>query len=416
MFHRIGPAAYKTDLTNTQAICKLLEHPETAFRSIHIAGTNGKGSVSHLMASILQETGLTTGLYTSPHLKDFRERIRVNGQPVDMMYVSQFVANHRDAFDRINPSFFEMTVGLAFDYFRKRQVDIAVIETGLGGRLDSTNIIQPILSVITNIGYDHMQFLGDTLEKIAEEKAGIIKPNTPVVIGETQSQVRDIFIRRSTASNAPVSFADQHFRLEVSRPGSSGSLLDGFDVWSGSEVFMHDLSSPLKGFYQRKNIITTLQAVSELNRQGFRIEPDHFRKGLLHVSENTGLMGRWQTLSRLPGTICDVGHNLDGIREVVSQLRSLSYNRLHFVLGLVADKEREHLLKLLPADAVYYFCKARIPRALDQHVLAAEARIAGLKGKAYSSVRKAYAAARTAAAADDLIFIGGSTFVVAEVV
>jgi dihydrofolate synthase/folylpolyglutamate synthase len=416
MFHRIGPAAYKTDLTNTIALCDLLRHPEHSFRSIHIAGTNGKGSVSHLTASILQEAGFVTGLYTSPHLADFRERIRINGLPIGKKQVRKFIATYRDEFDRIRPSFFEMTVGMAFDHFRTHRVDMAVIETGLGGRLDSTNIIHPVLSVITNIGYDHTQFLGDTLEKIAAEKAGIIKPHIPVVIGETQDQVQDVFISRSVAMSAPLSFADRNFRLEISKGNKTGILLDGFDVWYGKKRVFQNVSSPLKGLYQQKNILTVLQIVLELRKSGLDLPDQAVFQGIARVIDNTGLKGRWQTLSSSPLTICDVGHNADGLQEVANQLASMKFEHLHFVLGLVSDKERENLFRLLPEGATYYFCKARIPRALDPHQLAMEAKMAGLNGKVFSSVKKAYAAARAVAGPADLIFIGGSNFVVAEVV
>ncbi len=415
MFHRIGAAAYKADLNNTILLCRLLGNPHQSFTSIHVAGTNGKGSVSHLLASILQESGLKAGLYTSPHLVDFRERIRINGQMIPREKITLFINKYKEAFGTIGLSFFEMTVGLAFDHFREEKVDIAVLETGLGGRLDSTNVVTPVLSVITNIGHDHQAFLGDTLEKIAAEKAGIIKEKVPVVIGETQNETSGVFLRISGEHRAPIVFADQHFSLMTSPGNPSGNILDGFNVFHDGMQCSTNLVSPLKGYYQVRNIATVFQSVELLNELGFHIPEHCIANGIRKVFGNTGLMGRWQVLGQKPLTICDVGHNPEGIRYNVNQLSALAPERLHIVFGMVADKEIQQVLSLLPGDAFYYFCKADIPRALDEHQLCREAQRAGLRGKAYSSVRKALASARRKARPNHVIFIGGSTFVVAEV-
>ncbi len=414
MFHRIGAPAYKSDLTNTIALCKVLGNPYETFASVHVAGTNGKGSVSHFLASILQEAGLKVGLYTSPHLIDFRERIRINGIMIPREKVIEFVQSYREAFERIKPSFFEMTVGMAFSYFREERIDVAVIEAGLGGRLDSTNVIMPVLSVITNIGHDHQAFLGDTLGKIALEKAGIIKPGIPVVIGETQVETIGVFTHRSWELNAPISLADQHYSLQISQDNKTGNLLDGFDVLRHGKTYLASLESPLKGDYQSRNILTVVQGIELMNRAGYQIPLDKVKTGIRRVIPNTGLMGRWQTIGTDPLTIVDVGHNREGIGYVVRQLSAMDHKRLHIVLGMVADKDREAILSLLPRDAVYYFCQAAIPRALDPNQLALEARQVGLRGKVYSSVRKALASARLIARHDDIVFVGGSTFVVAE--
>jgi dihydrofolate synthase/folylpolyglutamate synthase len=415
MFHRIGAPAYRSDLTNTIALCDVLGNPYEAYPSVHVAGTNGKGSVSHFIASILQESGLKVGLYTSPHLTDFRERIRINGNMIPREKVTGFVNTHKVTFEKIQPSFFEMTVGLAFAHFREEMVDIAVIETGLGGRLDSTNVIMPVLSVITNIGHDHQAFLGDTLARIATEKAGIIKSHVPVVIGETHSETKDVFISRSLELSAPLRFADQHFSLHRSPENEGGNLLDGFDILLQGKGYLSSLDSPLKGLYQEKNIITAVQSVERLKETGYTISGAAISGGIRRVIQHTGLMGRWQTIGRDPLTIVDVGHNREGIEYVVRQLSAMDPERLHFVLGMVADKEREEIFSLLPREAIYYFCKASIPRALDPHQLANEARHAGLRGNVYSSVRKALASARLSARRTEVIFVGGSTFVVAEV-
>jgi dihydrofolate synthase / folylpolyglutamate synthase len=417
VYHRIGPAAYKADLKNTLELCNLLGNPQNNFKSIHVGGTNGKGSVSHFLASILQTSGLKVGLYTSPHLKDFRERIKINGKLIPEDYVKGFVNNYRKQFETSGMSFFEMTVGLAFRYFSDEKVDIAVIEVGLGGRLDSTNIITPLLTVITNISFDHMALLGDTLRQIAGEKAGIIKRGVPVVIGETQEEIKDIFTDKAGELNAAIYFADKSFRLsEVNLQSSAVSYkVSSFNIQHPT----FNISSPLTGNYQRKNIVTVIQAVEVLNNLpaiNYQLSTVNILKGIEDVIKNTGLMGRWQILSQSPLTIFDVGHNEAGIREVVQQISLTPHKKLHFVFGMVNDKETGKILSLLPKDAEYYFCKADIPRGLDQEILAENANKIGLKGKAYLSVKEAFMKARKNAEKDDLIFVGGSVFVVAEVI
>ncbi len=414
MYYRIGPAAYKADLVNTIQLCKLLNNPQNSFKSIHIAGTNGKGSVSHMLASVLQTKGFKVGLYTSPHLKDFRERIKINGKLIPKGYTASFISKYKKEFDKTGLSFFEMTVGLAFRYFADEKVDIAVIETGLGGRLDSTNIINPLLSIITNISFDHTQFLGDSLQKIAFEKAGIIKPTTPVVIGETQNEISAVFIDKANELRAPIYFADSNYEVRSSELGvRKEDLL--IDIYSKDKVFINSLSLPLKGIYQKKNVITVIQTIEILNKTGYNISKDDIKKGVNDVVKSTGLIGRWQILSKSPLTICDVGHNEAGIKMVVEQIKNTPHNKLHFVFGMVNDKDADKILKLLPKDAIYYFCKADIPRGLDEDILSEKAKQAGLKGQAYPSVKDAFLCAKQNADKDDLVFIGGSVFVVAEV-
>lgn len=408
MFHRIGAAAYRADLCNTIGMCRLLDNPENAFRSVHVAGTNGKGSTSHLIASVLQSAGYKTGLYTSPHLKDFRERIRINGKKIPKSYVTRFVSQYHNVFGQLQPSFFEYTAVMAFAFFRDENVDVAVIETGMGGRLDSTNVIAPVLSVITNISMDHMAYLGNTLPAIASEKAGIIKPGIPVVIGETQPETAPVFLSKSTELKSPVYFADQNFRI-ADRDSISiipASQRDGVSI----KYF------PLKGLYQSKNIITSLQAIEVLKNVGFDISNENIQHGFRHVIRQTGLQGRWQQISRNPKVICDVGHNEAGIRFILLQLKQEKFRKLHWVFGMVSDKDTDGILKLLPGDATYYFCKANIPRGLDANELKNKAVAYGLKGVAYASVTDAYKAALLASGSDDLVFIGGSTFIVAEVI
>jgi len=416
MFHRIGPAAYKANLDNAIALCNLLGNPQNKFSSIHIAGTNGKGSVAHILASILLNTGLRIGLYTSPHLRDFRERIRVNGKKISKSYVNAFTNKYLNDFEMIKPSFFEMTVGLAFQYFKDQQVDIAVIETGLGGRLDSTNIITPVLSVITNVSFDHMQLLGNTLEKIATEKAGIIKPGIPVIIGETQEEIRNVFSRKAQKCKSAITFADEVFSAGNIRMAGNRYRNLVMDVFCNGELFIRHLSSSLRGLYQVKNINTVMAACNVLNDSGFSISPENIRTGIRDVVRQTELSGRWQILSRKPLTICDTGHNEGGLKEVLKQIEITPHDHLHFVFGVVNDKPVDKILKLLPRHAIYYFCKANIPRGLDEGKLALAARKSGLTGDSYTSVKSALNAAREKAAASDMIFIGGSTFIVAEVV
>jgi len=389
MFQRVGQAAYKADLNNTIELCNILNHPENSFQSVHIAGTNGKGSTSHMLASILQEAGYKVGLYTSPHLKDFRERIRINGEMIPKEEVMNFVTQYQSSFEKIRLSFFEWTVGLAFDYFRKENVDVAILETGMGGRLDSTNVVTPLLSIITNIGFDHQQFLGDTLEKIAVEKAGIIKPNIPVVIGETQTETKAIFITTAQQKNAPIYFADQ--------------LITG--VLPECE---------LKGSYQQKNIKTVLQSIKLLQAQ-FTISEENITNGLKKVIQNTHLQGRWQTISTNPKVIIDVAHNESGIIELLQQLKQESYKQLNIVFGAVNDKDITKILKLLPKEAHYFFCQAQIPRALDKNKLFELATAAGLTGSINNSVEEALIKAKEKSGDNDLILVFGSIFVVAEI-
>lgn len=414
VFHRIGPAAYKPDLGNIEMLCRLLGQPQLKFKSVHIAGTNGKGSVSHMLASVLQSAGYKTGLHTSPHLKDYRERFRINGKMIGKREVVRFLAAHSADFERIKPSFFEMSVALAFDYFACQQVDIAVIETGLGGRLDSTNVILPEVSVITNIGWDHMMLLGDSLEKIAGEKAGIIKPNIPVVIGETHPDTREVFCVRAKSVNAPIAFADQHYSIQKTKSGEIAGA--EYRISRQGEVVYEKLFCPLNGNYQQRNLITVMKTVDVLKSQGYRISVQNVRDGIAQVVRQTGLKGRWQVLGRNPLTIADVGHNKDGLTWVLNQIAGTPHKNLHFVFGMVNDKDIDSVLAMLPQSATWYFCKPDIPRGLDVSVLTEMANVFGLKGKAYGSVKEALKAARSKAGKEDLVFVGGSTFVVAEVV
>ena len=413
MYQRVGGAAYKADLNNTIALLQHLDNPHRNFKSVHVAGTNGKGSTSHLLASIFQEAGYKTGLYTSPHLRDFRERIRINGEMIPEENVVAFIDQNKTWFEQMQLSFFEMTVGMAFDYFSKEQVDIAIVEVGMGGRLDSTNLITPELSIITNIGLDHVQFLGDTLEKIAGEKAGIIKPCIPVVIGETQEETRQVFEDKAREGQSPLFFADQLF--DCDKVHIESQKVQEFDVWKANELYLEACEIPLLGHYQKKNLTTVMCAIDQL-RRNFEISDDDLRDGIANVIRNTHLMGRWQILNDDPLTIADTGHNVAGILEVVKQLAEMSYHKLHFVIGMVNDKDIDHVLQLLPRNAEYYFCKADIPRGLDANILAQKAFDFGLRGKVYDSVRDAYRSAQNAALFDDVVFVGGSNFIVAEVV
>ena len=413
MYQRIGKAAYKADLNTSIQLLDYLDNPEKKFKSIHIAGTNGKGSVSHMIASVLQTAGLKTGLYTSPHLKDFRERIRINGKVINKNYVVDFIEQNKTAFEKLKLSFFEMTVGMAFKYFFENKIDIAVIETGMGGRLDSTNLINPELSIITNIGLDHTQFLGETIEKIVVEKAGIIKKNTPVVIGETQNQIRDIFIEKAKLENSQIFFADQNFEAELI--DNKDIYYNIFNIKKNGKLFLKNIKLPLKGDYQSKNLVTSLQALNILADK-FGIKNEHIFEGIFKTVENTALMGRWQILKQNPITICDTGHNIDGIKHIVNQISNFHFSKLHFVIGVVNDKNIDKILKILPKKAIYYFCKAKIPRGLNAQILKEKAKNFNLDGKAYNSVTTAYQSAVRSAKKTDMIFIGGSTFIVAEVV
>ena len=413
MYQLIGGAAYKADMNNTIQLLNLLDNPQNNFKSVHVAGTNGKGSVSHMLASVFQEAGYKTGLYTSPHLRDFRERIRINGEMIPEENVMQFMEAYKDKFETMGLSFFEMTVGMAFDYFSKEKIDIAVVEVGMGGRLDSTNIITPELSIITNIDFDHMKFLGDTRAKIAYEKAGIIKPGIPVVIGETHPETQQVFIDKAQECNSPILFADQVFDCDKIHIESYTE--QKYDVWKNSELYMEALEIPLMGNYQQKNL-TTVMCALDLLRNKFDLSEDIIRDGIAKVIRNTHLMGRWQILCKDPLTIADTGHNVAGIKEVVLQLAEMQYNKLHFVLGMVNDKDIDSVLQLLPHSAEYYFCKADIPRGLDANILAQKAFDLGLRGQVFESVSHAYRSAINNAHFGDVVFIGGSNFTVAEVV
>ena len=421
MFNRVGSSAYKEDLTNTIELCKRLDNPQDKFKSIHIGGTNGKGSTSHMLAAVLQTAGYKTGLYTSPHLRDFRERVRINGEMISEQQVIDFVAEHQKDFETISPSFFEMTVGLAFDIFAKEKVDIAVIEVGLGGRLDSTNIITPLLSVITNIGWDHMNILGDTLQLIAGEKAGIIKHGVPVIIGEYQPDIANIFLQKAAKEEADISFASDDFEVKLKVESEklkvkSRDLIDLQIQSNSSQLTTYNLQLDLTGSYQLKNIKTVLSAVKQLREQGFVITDEHLQIALRQVKTLTGLHGRWEVLSIDPLTICDTGHNPEGIQEVLKNINATPYQHLHFVVGMVNDKDISKVLSMLPTDATYYFCKPDIPRGLEAESLKHQAESFGLSGEIYPNVKTAYQSAQKNATKSDLVFVGGSTFVVAEVV
>lgn len=409
MYQREGQAAYKANLDNTLELDARFRHPHHQFKTIHVAGTNGKGSVSHMLASILQEAGFKTGLYTSPHLKDFRERIKINGEMISEAYVTGFIGQNRDLFASVRPSFFEMTVAMAFKYFADSQVDIAVIEVGLGGRLDSTNIITPLASVITNISFDHMALLGDTLPQIAAEKAGIIKPGIPAVVGIRDREYDFVFEQKAKACASPLTFASDEWDVCRNEDGT-------YDLHRRNGVAFNTLNSELKGLYQRKNIPTVLETILSLRKSGLEITDTNIRDGISKAISNTGLYGRWQQLAASPFTICDTGHNIDGLTEIVAQLKTCKYDKLHIVIGMVSDKDVTGVLNLLPRNACYYFCKASIPRAMDESLLAEKAAQAGLHGLTYPTVAEAYQAAQQNAQKNDMIYIGGSTFVVAEVI
>lgn len=411
MFHRVGAQAYKPSLDNTLKLSEALGNPHKKFKSIHIAGTNGKGSTSHLMASICQAAGYKTGLYTSPHLVDFRERIRINAEMIPQENVVTFIESNKKIIEEIQPSFFELCVVMAFDYFAKEKVNIAVIEVGMGGRLDSTNIIHPILSIITNISYDHMQFLGDTLPKIAKEKAGIIKEKTPVIISQKQEECAEVFLEIAKENNAEIIFSSD--LLQVKDLEDSDLNILSMDVQSG--IKNYHLETTLTGKYQLKNILGVVAAYEKLNENNFYISEQALIEGVLKVKEFTGLRGRWEILSKEPLTIADTGHNEDGIQQIISQISNLEYDRLHWVWGMVNDKDPAKVFKLLPKHANYYFCSPNIPRGLDAESCKVKAAEYEIYGEAYPSVKEAFEAARSIARSNDLILIGGSTFVVAEV-
>ncbi len=415
MFQRTGPAAYKDNLDNTIRLDEMFEYPHQSFRSIHVAGTNGKGSVSHMLASVLQEAGYKTGLYTSPHLKDFRERIRINGEMISEDAVVQFTESFlkKNETEKLEPSFFELTVSMAFDYFRAQQVDIAVIEVGLGGRLDSTNIISPEVSVITNISFDHMALLGDTLQKIATEKAGIIKKNIPVVIGESSPETDFVFEQIASKTESPLTFASQHYESTYGMLTIDGK--QSLNIRCNDKVVYADLQLDLLGIYQRHNVPTVLITIDILNEKGWNLPEPVIRLGLRNTIRNTGLMGRWQIIGHNPLTICDTGHNPAGIKLVVEQINQTAWEKLHIVIGMVNDKDQDEVLSILPSNAYYYFTKAAIPRATNPEELSAKAAKFGLKGNCYPSVRQALTEALSNAGKNDLVFVGGSNFVVAEV-
>ncbi len=409
MYQRVGQAAYKEGLDNTLVLDQYFGHPHHSFKTIHVAGTNGKGSVSHSIASILQEAGYKTGLYTSPHLIDYRERIRVNGEMISEDYITRFINENFKIITEIKPSFFEMSVALAFDYFRFCKVDIAVIEVGMGGRLDSTNIIKPELSIITNIGLDHTQFLGDNLGQIAKEKAGIIKPTIPVIIGETHQETEMVFRQKAAESNAKITFADKHYSTQLI---SQNHDFGNFIVKSKSGT--KNLNFSLSGIYQEKNLATILYSIDELKKIGFNISDIQIVNGLKKVQQNTGLRGRWEILNQHPLTICDTGHNKEGLNYVLQQISKQEFERLHMVIGFVNDKNISEVLRLFPKDAEYYFTQASIPRAMASELVKIEAEKHGLKGEFFNNVKSAYESACKNASKKDMIFIGGSTFVVGD--
>ncbi len=412
VFQRVGKAAYKADLITTRALDEHMGNPHNRFKSIHIAGTNGKGSVSHIIASVLKESGYKTGLYTSPHLRDFRERIKVNGLMVDKAYVVDFVKNNHDIIDSLKPSFFEMTVAMAFRYFADENVDVAVIETGMGGRLDSTNIITPDLSVITNIGLDHTRFLGTTIEQIAIEKGGIIKPDIPVVIGETNPLTRDLFKEIAGQNRAGIWFADEIWSVIQTAPDPGYGKMR-LNLFKDDEARFTSIVLGLGGNYQLQNILTAVMSIDIL-RNNFIISDDNIISGLRDVITNTGFEGRWQVISESPLTICDIAHNFDGLKNTLGQIFTLGKKSVHYIIGIADDKDVDMVLSLFPETGIYYFTRADIPRALDPYVLKDHAARYNLKGNISPCVKDAFDSATEAAGEDDLIYIGGSTYIVAD--
>lgn len=415
MFQRTGPAAYKNNLDNTLRLDELYGHPHKNYKTIHVAGTNGKGSVSHMLAAILQSAGYKTGLYTSPHLKDFRERIRINGKMIPEREVVDWVNNYRINNDlwKIDPSFFELTVALAFDYFAREKVDVAIMEVGLGGRLDSTNIITPELSVITNIGLDHVNLLGDTKAKIAGEKAGIIKLKIPVVIGETNEETAPVFKQVAAGKEAPIFFADEEYEASYATIEIDGR--QNVRLEKNGEAVADEIKLDLLGAYQHKNLPTVLKSVDLLREKGFEISSSALKDGLANVVGLTGLLGRWQIVGNNPLIVCDTGHNEDGIKALVEQIKNTAFKNLHIVFGTVGDKNPDQVLALLPKNAQYYFVRADIERALNENKLKARATAFGLRGDSFVSVKEGFAKACETAQKQDMIFVGGSTFVVAEI-
>ncbi|MDR2684705.1 MAG: bifunctional folylpolyglutamate synthase/dihydrofolate synthase [Prevotellaceae bacterium] len=412
MFQQVGKKGYKAGLENMYFLDKYFGFPHMKYRTIHVGGTNGKGSVSHLLSAILQSADYKVGLYTSPHLKDFRERIRINGKMISKHKVSAFITENQQLITELNPSFFEITTAFAFKYFAEQDVDFVVVEVGLGGRLDCTNVIKPILSIITNISLDHTDILGDALEKIAVEKAGIIKLNTPVVIGETQAETEKIFREKAEQNSAEIIFADKFFPCHCGlfQQSAVKNEISAFVKMAGT------VNCGLKGIYQQKNLKTVLAAAAVLRKFGIKISKHSLKNGLKNVILFTGLQGRWQVLGKNPTIVADTGHNQGGISLVVEQIKQQKFKRLHIVFGMVNDKNSAPVLNLLPKDAHYYFTKAKLPRALDEKILQLKAAEFNLFGNVYSSVKQAVAAAKKAADKDDFIYIGGSTFIVAEAV
>ena len=409
MFQNVGSAGYKEGLDNTITLDNHFDNPHKKFKTIHIGGTNGKGSCSHTIAAILQSAGYKVGLFTSPHLVDFRERIRINGVMIPEQYVVDFIENEKDFFEPLHPSFFELTTALAFKYFAVNNVDIAVIEVGLGGRLDCTNIISPILSVITNIGFDHIQFLGNTLEKIASEKAGIIKNNTPAVIGETTPETRTVFIQKATSTNSAIYLAEENDIILSYKHSHNG----GIDYETKTYGTIH---GELSGLCQIKNTATILTAINVLAKIGLAIQPENIIEGFKHVCELTGLRGRWEKINENPITICDTGHNVNGLEYIVRQLQQQKYEKLHIVFGMVNDKDIEGVLSIMPKDATYYFCQASVKRAMPSQQLKTLAEAHELKGNTFANVLDAYNSARQNASQNDFIYIGGSSFIVADLI
>jgi len=412
MFSRMGSAAFKKDLTNIRILCERLDNPHTKFKTIHVGGTNGKGSVSHMLSAVLQTARYKTGLYTSPHLYDFRERIRINGQMVDENFVIDFVKKIRPVIEEIEPSFFEITVAMAFEYFAQQKIDIAVIEVGLGGRLDSTNIITPELSVITNIGWDHMNMLGNTLQEIAVEKAGIIKESIPAVIGETKNESAGVFYEMARQKNTPIFFADEHCKL-VSHKWENGHLFVELLNTDESQTSLFELDLP--GLYQQKNLCTVITSLDVLKKIGFPLSDEEIHEGLKKVIELTGLKGRWEVIHQNPSIVLEVAHNQDGIAQMLQHLKYISYSHLHVIFGIVKDKEIAEVLRLLPREASYYFTQAHIPRALPATELLQKAQEFSLNGLAYDDVNEALQQALNNAAVNDLVIVCGSIFLVAEV-
>lgn len=413
MFQRVGKYAFKKTLDNIEALCSALGNPEKGFKSVHIAGTNGKGSTTHILAAILQTAGYKVGVYSSPHYKDFRERVKINGEYISEQEVVDFVAQYQPLFEDLKPSFFEMTVAMAFDHFNRHEVDIALVETGLGGRLDSTNVLLPLLSIITNIGYDHEAQLGNTLALIASEKAGIIKANTPVIIGERHSETTPVFLEKAAQEKAAIVFVDQVVQAKLLTENPTHNI---YQVESISyDLNFQALLFDLKGSYQIHNLKTALLATILLRDLGYPSTNQDVITACAHVQKISGLLGRWQVLGKAPLILCDSAHNVDGLTYVMEALKELNTPQLHLVFGTVSDKDWSKLWGLLPANALYYFCKADIPRGLDAVQLQQQAQVQGLEGMAYPSVQAAYAAAQAKASAQDVIFVGGSIFVVAEV-